>query len=395
MLLLGVASGLSAFGMAIVIPTLAELGRVFDADLAAVQFVVSAYALGLALAQPVLGILSDRFGRRPIMLWGLGVFVVASWLCSFTTSLEGLVLGRFFQALGISVGTVTSRALVRDVCNTQQTARAMTVISASLGIAPVIAPMVGGYLSAGFGWEMNFILTAATGVVTLVWVYLRLPETRVSQPGPTTDGNTRQKIATLLGAASFLGYTLSYGFMSSAFFVFLVVGASVFEQYLNIDQETFGLIWGPLALTYVAGAMLANPLTARFGFRGTIRIGIAGLALIAALLPLTLMVFGVTVASLLVPLAGLMTLSGMISPLTLAGAVSFRPQWSGLSSGLSSSIGLGMGVVFALVAGLVYQDSIVEPIALMTLATLGTIATLMLALKGDQIQQQESIHVGK
>jgi hypothetical protein len=152
---------------------------------------------------------------------------------------------------------------------------------------------------------------------------------------------------------------------------------------------------GALALTYVAGALLANPVTRRIGFRGTIHIGIAGLAVIAAMLPLSLVVFGVTVASLLLPLSGLMMLSGMVSPLTLAGAVNFRPKWSGLSAGLSSSIGLGMGVVFALVTGLVYRDSVVEPIGLMTVATLGTIASLFLALKGDQIQQQESIHASQ
>jgi DHA1 family bicyclomycin/chloramphenicol resistance-like MFS transporter len=244
MLLLGVASGLGAFGMAIMVPTMAELGRVFDTNLAAVQFVVTAYGLGLAVAQPVMGVLSDRFGRRPIILWGLTVFVAASWLCSFATSLEGLIFGRFFQAVGVSVGTVVSRALIRDVCDTEQTARGMSVISASLGIAPVIAPIAGGYLSANFGWETGFLLTAVTGAMTLVWVYFRLPETRAFGGNTTSDGNTRKKITTLLGSASFLGYTLAYGFISSAFFGFLVVGASIFEHYLGIDQETFGLIWG-------------------------------------------------------------------------------------------------------------------------------------------------------
>jgi DHA1 family bicyclomycin/chloramphenicol resistance-like MFS transporter len=382
--------------MAIIIPNLAMFGRVFEADLAQVQFLVSAYALGLALAQPIQGVLSDRFGRRPIMLAGLLVFVVASLGCAVATTLDGLIIWRFAQALGISVGTVISRALIRDVCDTEQTARALSIIAASLGIAPVIAPIAGGYLGASLGWQAIFVLSSVAGVITMVWVYMRLPETRDPRTALSkhaTDGGTFDKVMTLLRSGCFIGYTLAYGFVTSAFFVFLVVGANVFERELGIEQQEFGLIWGPLALTYVAGAMLTNSVSKRYGFRGALRICIVGLAFVAVALPLTLLILGVTAVSLLVPLASLMILSGLVSPLTLAGAVSYRPQWSGLSSGLSSSLGLGMGVFFALVSGLVYRDSMVEPVALMVLAILGTAMSLILALKTDTVSHTGRINV--
>ena len=382
--------------MAIIIPNLAMFGRVFAADLAQVQFLVSAYALGLALAQPIQGVLSDRFGRRPIMLAGLLVFVASSLGCAVATTLDGLILGRFLQALGISVGTVISRALVRDVCDTEQTARALSIIAASLGIAPVIAPIAGGYLGAGLGWQAVFILSSVAGVITMIWVYLRLPETRDAGTIRAANGiedSTYRKVITLLRSGCFIGYTLAYGFVSSAFFVFLVVGANVFEQELGIEQQEFGLIWGPLALTYVAGAMMTNTISSRYGFRGALRICVLGLLMIAVALPLTLITLGVTALTLLVPLATLMALSGLVSPLTLAGAVSYRPEWSGLSSGLSSSLGLGMSVVFALVSGLVYHDSLVEPVALMVLAILGTVLGLIMALKTDTVFQTGDTNV--
>ena len=396
LLLLGVASGLSAFGMAIIIPNLAMFGRVFEADLAQVQFLVSAYALGLAVAQPVQGVLSDRFGRRPVMLFGLLVFAAASIACALATTLDWLILGRFGQALGISVGTVVSRALVRDVCDTEQTARALSVIAAALGIAPVIAPIAGGYLGAGLGWQAVFLLSSLIGIMTMLWVYLRLPETRdqrLAHAGHETDDGTLDRVLTLLRSGCFIGYTLAYGFVSSAFFVFLVVGANVFERELGIEQKEFGLIWGPLALTYVAGAMVTNAVSRRYGFAGALRISIVALLAISLALPLTLVTLGVSAPTLLVPLASLMAVSGLVSPLTLAGAVSYRPEWSGLSSGLSSSLGLGMSVLFALVSGLIYRDSLLEPVALMVFAILGTVFGLVLALRTDSVLKVGQVNV--
>ena len=141
LLLLSVASALSPFGMVVLVPTLNEFARAYGVDYAAIQFLISSYLFGLAAAQPFSGILCDRLGRRPVLLLGFAFFTLASLACAVVGSLPGLVVLRFLQAVGVSVGTVASRAIVRDTHDEEGTARAMAYIAAAMGVAPVIAPV--------------------------------------------------------------------------------------------------------------------------------------------------------------------------------------------------------------------------------------------------------------
>ena len=142
LLLLSVASALSPFGMVVLVPTLNEFARLYGVDYAATQFLISSYLFGLAAAQPFSGILCDRLGRRPVLLLGFAFFTLASLACAVVASLPALVALRFLQAVGVSVGTVASRAIVRDTHDEQGTARAMAYIAAAMGVAPVIAPLL-------------------------------------------------------------------------------------------------------------------------------------------------------------------------------------------------------------------------------------------------------------
>lgn len=387
LVLLGSASGISAFGMAVLVPNLDLIGRVYGATPAITQFLVTAYTFGLALAQPVQGLLADRFGRRPVLLGGIAVFVGASLFCAYAQNLGSLIGGRFMQALGISVGTVVSRAVVRDLCDAEGTARALSVIAAALGIAPVVAPVIGGILGAELGWRWIFVATALIGAVVLAAVALRLPETLPKSARTNFGlGTSRQDFAALLHSRSFVGFTLIYGFVSSAFFVFLSVGATIFAGELGIGQRNFGLIWGAMALCYVIGAGVTNPLIGRFGFRALAKTSIGALVLATLLLPLSLVVGGVTLASLLAPLGLIMMLSGIVSPLAMAGAISNHPDRAGAASGLSSSLGIGMTIFFAVGSGIAYQGHALVTALLIAIAGVAAGVSLLLALAPDPRQ---------
>lgn len=381
LVLLGSASGISAFGMAVLVPNLDLIGRVYGATPAVTQFLVTAYTLGLAVAQPVQGLLADRFGRRPVLLGGIAVFVAASLFCAVAQNLGSLIGGRFMQALGISVGTVVSRAVVRDLCDAEGTARALSVIAAALGIAPVVAPVIGGIIGAEFGWRWIFVATALIGAIVLLAVALRLPETLAAEARATLHvGDHRSNFAKLLRSRPFVGFTLVYGFVSSAFFVFLSVGATIFAEELGIGQRHFGLIWGAMALCYVIGAAIANPLIGRFGFRSLAVVSVTGLACGTLALPLSLFLGGVSLPTLLIPLGVIMLLSGIVSPLALAGAISNHPDSAGAASGLSSSLGIGMTIFFAIASGVSYQGHALVTALLIALAGAAAGLSLLLAL---------------
>lgn len=354
LVLLGTASGLSVFGMAIIIPTIPSIAEAFSADYSRVQFVISAYLFGLAIAQPVSGFLCDRFGRRKIMLSGFLLFILACIFCAFAPTLELLIAGRFLQAVGVSVGTVAARAILRDTRTGEEMAQAMSWIAAAMGIAPIIAPLFGGYFDAFFGFRSIFVLTASIGVIVFVGMLLRLDETLSGEHEPPQLKKWLQSYGVLLRSPQFVGYTLIYGFVQGTFFCFLAIGAPFFEAQFAIDPKTFGAIWGGMSITYVIGATLAARATPRLGSDGVMRLSMV--LILAGGLLLMLIVFAVplTPARVLIPLGLIMAVAGAATPGAMAGAVRFHPQIAGTASGLSSAIGLVLGGAFTIVSGSLY-----------------------------------------
>lgn len=356
-LLLGAASGLSAFGMASVVPALPPLSRALQVDLSAVQWVVSAYLLGLALFQPVQGLLCDRFGRRPVLLGGVGLFLLASLAAGMAQTLAALVAARFLQAMGVSVATVVTRAVITDRHSPEAAAVALSFITAVMGVAPVIAPVVGGYATELHGWRGIFWLHAAVALLLLTLLASQLRESRPAATGSMTAGDLLRGARVLLADRVFLGQTLVYAALSAAGFVFITAGAALFESLFGMSSRDFGLLWSTLAISYVTGAALAGQLSRRLGTSRAQRLGMACTVVAAA-------AFGV--ASFLpeprlAPFAGalllLMFANGFVSPLALSRAVASHPTLAGIASGFSSAIAMLLSMVSAVMAGALYDGT--------------------------------------
>jgi DHA1 family bicyclomycin/chloramphenicol resistance-like MFS transporter len=366
--LLGLASGISPFGITMAVPLLASIAEQFQASFGSVQFIISAYLLGLAAAQPFNGFLCDRFGRRSVMLTGFAVFVVASIGAALVQSLEAMIVLRFIQASGVSVGTVASRAVVRDTRGAVGSAEALSYIAAITGFAPIVAPILGGWLGAVGGYPLVFMVTAIMGAVTWLLMYFYLPETLDKSTARPQWQDWLRNYQTLLRSHVFLGYSLMFGFVQGSFFCFLAVGAAVFEHDFGIGSRGFGLIWGALAITYVAGAMLSGRMIRRFGPSPVMRMAVLSTLLAGWIMTLMVTIFGVTLFSILLPLSLLMSAAGGISPGALAGAVNAHPEMTGTSSGLSSALGIVLGGVFTVLAGVVYSGSFI-PVAWLVAAS--------------------------
>ena len=369
-LLLGVASGISPFGMAIAIPTLESFAQLYQAPYSTVQFIISAYLLGLASSMPLVGFLSDKIGRRPVLISGLILFVIASIFCSTTDSLNSLIFWRVIQGIGASVGSVMARAMIRDVSNASETARSLSRVTAIMGISPMIAPVIGGIGYQIFGNPNGiFIITAAIGILVLTAILLLLPETRnASLLESTSKEPWSDKYRYLLGSKVFVGSSLIYAFTTGAFFAILAVASTVFYNDLGIDSAGFGFIWSGLTILYTVSAFMAGTLSSKYGLMKVLLFGVL-LNVIAGLLFYSLVkVFDVTLISVIVPLVIMFFAHGYIVPMSLAQAVSGRPEIAGSSSGLSSAIGLVIGGMFSVLSGLVFDGRLL-PIALIVSAS--------------------------
>lgn len=377
--------------MAIVVPSLGAIVAVFNADLAEAQYVISAYLFGLALAQPICGFLCDRFGRRSVMLVGFATFTVASVACALATSLDQLIVGRFAQAAGVSVGTVASRAILRDTYDRNRMAEAMSYVAAAMGFAPIVAPVIGGLIDTAADYSAIFYASAVIGGLVFFKMLVSLPETRPADLTPPTLRQWFSSYGVLLTSRGFVGNTLAFGFVQGTFFAFMAIGAPLFETAFGVDSGGFGLLWGLMAVNYVVGATLAAKMTARHGTAVVLKVGVIVGAIGGTAAWVSSVTLPLTVVSVLTPIAISMFAAGATTPISMAGAVADYPTVAGTASGLSSAIGLVLGGSFSVLSGTVF-DGRYPPIAMIIcLASLATAASWWLSVSGRPRDQEPAV----
>jgi len=349
--------------MSIAVPSLPTIGLDFDRSLGAVQFVVSAFLLGLGLAQPLQGPLCDRFGRRRMLLISFSLFVLASLGAATARSLPWLIVGRLGQGFGASAATVAARAVVRDLSSGREAARALAIIIAAMGIAPIVAPPLGGLLDEAFGWPSNFLAAAILGSTLLVWIAARLPETlRPDNQQSLQLGTTFKNFGELVRQPAFLGNALVFGFGNGAFFAFVAIAPQLFADALGTGPARFGLYWSGLSLAYLLGAAWTSRVTrsrepTRLFALGSFAALIGGGALV-----LSGLLLGTNTLGILLPMTLLTFSMGVTHPLSLAAAVDPFPRLAGTAAGLASALGMIVSAAFTSGVGAFY-DGTVAPMA--------------------------------
>src|SRR6266851_3541035 len=207
LLLLVAMTGVAPISLYLLVPALPVLASTFGRDISIAQMTVSLYMVGIACSQIIMGPLSDRFGRRPVLLAGLGLMVAASAACIFADTLPQLIAARFLQALGGATGMVVSRAIIRDLYSRERIGAMISLVIAVMMIAQMLSPLTGGLLETAFGWRSIFYVITAASLAIAVAIALALPETR-STVARADGGGFRADVKTLFTSRAFIGYVL-------------------------------------------------------------------------------------------------------------------------------------------------------------------------------------------
>ena len=375
LLTLGVALG--PLTTDLYLPSLPAIGRHFAADVAATQLTLSAFLVGFAVSQLFYGALSDRFGRRPVMLAGFAIFLAASVLCALAESLEILILGRVLQALGVCAGPVLGRAVVRDIFGPGRAAKALSYMAAAMALGPALGPIVGGLLEAWIGWRANFWALVTVAAVLLLGMALVMPETnRHKDPTATQPGRMLRNFATLLAHRSYLGYALVVAFAYSGIFAFISGSSFLLMDVTGLSPEAYGFCFAAVVLGYMVGTLISGRFGQRLGQERTLALGVAASCLSGSL-GLALALLGITgVTAVVAPTAGYMVGCGLMLPNALAGALRHYPRMAGAASSLMGFIQLSVAAVIGIGVGQLHDGTAVP----MTGAIAGVALSCLLSL---------------
>jgi drug resistance transporter, Bcr/CflA subfamily len=369
-------AGVSAMTMNVFLPALPEMTSYFDTEYSVMQLSIAIFLAVNAALQLVIGPLSDRFGRRPVLIGGILIFLAATLGAIFAPSAEFFLLMRAAQA-GIVSAMVLSRAIVRDMVPGEEAAQMIAYVTMGMSLVPMVAPTVGGFLTHLYGWQSAFWLLFGVGALLLTIVTFDAGET-----APKTGGSMKDMLRgfpELLSSQRFLGYALSAATASGAYFAFLGGAPFLGSTVFNLTEDKLGLYMAAPAIGYFFGNFMAGKFSARLGMNTMILIG-AGICTTGVCI--SLLIFLADHATPLnffamISLVGLG--NGLQLPNSIAGSLSVRPHLAGTAAGLGGFMYIGGGAVLSAFAGVALtEESGGTPLlVIMLCASLSSIAAAL------------------
>ena len=341
LMLLVAMTGVAPISLYMLVPALPVLATTFGRDISIAQMTVSLFMVGLAFSQIIMGPLSDRFGRRPVLLAGLGLMVAASVACSFAENLPQLIAARFLQALGGATGMVISRAIIRDLYERERVGAMISLVIAVMMIAQMLSALTGGLLETAFGWRAIFYAITAFSLVTTIAIALALPETRRDR---VEAGGFRGDVGSLLTSRAFIGYMLCQVLASQIIFAFAGGGPYIVVTQMGQTSAEYGAWFATTAFAYLIGNVFCVRFAPRHSLEKLIWFGLA-LQVTGSLLNLGWSLAGINQVpqwlfgtQMIVMFANAFVMSN-----SAAGAISVRPDAAGTASGAMGFLQMGLG----------------------------------------------------
>lgn len=365
-------TAMSVLSLNMFLPSLAAIADEFGVDYGVANLSMGGFLVVTAVLQVIIGPLSDRYGRRPVVLAGMVVFTIGSIWCFWAQDIGGFLSGRMLQAAGV-VGIALSRAVVRDMHGPKEAASMLGYISMVMAIAPMTGPTIGGFLHEAFGWRSNFAVCALIGFGLLWLTWRDLGETNTNRAA--TMGEQFATYPELLKSRRFWGYALCSSLSVGAFYIYItgivLIGVSVF----GLRPTTVGMAVGAIAVGFSLGSFLSGRLAKRLPLWqlmiGGRVVGLVGLV-IGFVIVLAGFVHPVTYVGAVI-FVGMG--NGLTLPSTNSGAMSVRPKLAGSASGLSGAMSVAMGAALTSLTGAVLTP---DNGAVLMMAMMGGVVTASL-----------------
>lgn len=363
--LLTVLVGLPRLTLDLHLPALPAMADYFQTSDSQLQLVLTLYTLGSAISLLVSGPLTDRFGRRPVLLAGLTMYVLATLTCALADSLGVLIIARLFQALGGCCTTVIGRVIVRDYFAPQEQARLLGLISMAMAVSPMAAPVLGSVLLPLLGWRGLFVLLAVIGSLLCLVVQRRLPETRPPQVAAAPPTHLLRIYGQLLRDRYFLRYALAIGCVYSTYFPFISESSALLQRGFDLSPSAYALVFAATISGYMFGANLFRRLVARFEADRLISLAIGLNVLGSVLLATATTLLAQDWLAIVLPMVVIMVSVGLTMPACQLSVLQPYGAIAGTASGLFFFIQMFVTAVSSWATGLL-SDGTAQPLVIMT-----------------------------
>ena len=373
-LLLSALSAIGPLTTDMYLPSLPDIAQKLSASTAEVQLTISAYLIGFAVGQIVYGPVSDRHGRKPVLIGAMTIYFVATILCAVAPTIETLIAARFVQAIGGSGGIVLARAVVRDLFSGNRAGREMSVIGAVMALAPVVAPVVGGIMQSAFGWRGIFVTQSVAGAAMVAVVWFLLPET------------LKQRAAERISMASiwasyrivarnpvYLAYLAMCSTIYAGLFAWLSGAAFVLQGLYGLTPFQFGFVFAIGSSGFLIGSFIAARIVGKLGLDGVLGVGgacaaVGGLGMVASVA-----IGSASSLSIVIPVSVYLAGLGMVLPQSIAGALTPFPERAGAASSLFGFVQQTLAAICGAMVGLLLGHDawpLAAGVAFMGVATL-------------------------
>ncbi len=390
-LILGLLSALGPFSIDLYLPGFPEIANDLNTTMARVALSLSSYFVGVSIGQMIYGPLLDRYGRLIPLLVGLFIYLFASVFIVFVNSVDGLIIARFIQALGGCAGMVASRALVRDLFTTKETAKIFSLLMLVIAVSPIVAPTLGGYATAKWGWHSVFIMLSFLAVLNIILVYFLLPK------GALPDVNLSLKPKFIINnflevfkTPQFYTYTLTGSFAASGLYAYIAGSPHVFMEFYGVSEKQYGWIFGIIAMGLVTASQLNTFLLKKYTSQRIIKTTLICQVIAGILMLLGTLFDFLNMYSLIVLAFLFLSTQGFAFPNTSALSLAPFSKKAGTASALMGALQLGIGALITIGLSMLSSETALPMVVTMFICAC---ASLIMLYFGTRAMKKQNIQL--